>query len=331
MAASRVVTPTPASPGNDTRELRRLGALEDALAREIGRQTAFESWAATKVEVLVDDGLRMVHTAVEDKLTELHRRFEEEFLERLTAVEQKVGAAIHRIAHSEQGAAARRVSSPEGCDGMTRVSRRKLSSLEDRIAWFERRMSKPLQTINLEVAKNLKLIRTQILDESAERCQQAIDASLADSSDVRQRLNELQLWLIEAVVPMVVEARIDLQKERRERERAIAELSGPALNRQDAQPLPAGSRAAPEQASLRRASAPRDGDLPSEDAERREAATEPAAAAIAAGGRGGSRAAGTPSAGDADGRGAADEDAAAAEREAHMEGQQRRRQLTGRF
>lgn len=205
---------------NGAKEPKSWATFEDALASERGRRASFETWAAGKLDALVSAAVRRVEASMQEHLISLHRRCADEVRERVNALVQELGAVRHRLTNLEQVPSRWASSdSPEAFEG-----RRAFASLDNRVALLERSQSKPGENLSLEVARQLQVMRLQLLDEGSEQCRLVVDGALADSSELRKRLNALERWLQETVAPEVVRAQLDLEVERQERQRALAAI-----------------------------------------------------------------------------------------------------------
>ncbi|CAE7499008.1 unnamed protein product [Symbiodinium natans] len=102
------------------------------------------------------------------------------------------------------------VSSSSGCD-------RQIARLETRVATLEQ--TKSYDVLPLEVARQLQVMRGQLLDEAASRWADVAQPLQAETVGNRQRVDALEQWLREALAPELVRLQLDLASERRCRER----------------------------------------------------------------------------------------------------------------
>merc|ERR1712232_1098800 len=99
-----------------------------------------------------------------------------------------------------------------------------LSWLEDRVQWLERRLDNPTKDFPVEVASQLQVIRSKMVDECTSRFSRGFNEIQIGLDEVRNRVDAFDRWVQDVVSVEMVAVRMDLDKERRTREDTTAEL-----------------------------------------------------------------------------------------------------------
>merc|ERR1712110_766904 len=99
-----------------------------------------------------------------------------------------------------------------------------LSWLEDRVLWLERRLDNPTKDFPVEVANQLQVIRSKMVDDCTSRFSRGFNDIQNGLDELCKRVDAFDRWVQDAVTPEIVAVRLDLDKERQTREDTTAEL-----------------------------------------------------------------------------------------------------------
>ena len=188
---------------------REIAAVEHALSTEIRRRSDLEARLASQVDAEVRAAVKEVAGAIEAQLSSGYRRHVDEVSTRLLIVERSLGAVRTRL---ETEAGRREL----GGKSLSEGSDRHISRLESRVTELE---LKGHDTLPMEVARQLQLMRQQLLDEAASRWADVAGPLQVETAENRQRVDALEQWLREALAPELVRLQLDLASEHRCRER----------------------------------------------------------------------------------------------------------------
>eukprot|EP00933_Yihiella_yeosuensis_P050116 TRINITY_DN4787_c0_g1_i2.p1 TRINITY_DN4787_c0_g1~~TRINITY_DN4787_c0_g1_i2.p1 ORF type:complete len:251 (+),score=56.95 TRINITY_DN4787_c0_g1_i2:68-820(+) len=208
---------------NNVRISDRLIDIERSLSAEIQRRQELEAWTASQVDTQVRNAIGRALGAVEEEVAAAHRHHVQDTRAHFVALDRGLADFGHRLERLEADMSSPRLHRTER-GGSGAAEMRQLSWLEGRVAKLEQQRSQPSEILPVEVAKQLQLIRSQLLDEGFGRCQYAVERARVDTDDVRQRLDALECWLREAVAPELVRAQLDLVTERQRREQLEAKV-----------------------------------------------------------------------------------------------------------
>ncbi|CAE7514419.1 unnamed protein product [Symbiodinium necroappetens] len=188
---------------------REIAAVEQALSTEIRRRSDLEARLAATVDAEVRKAVREAAGAIEAQLSSGYRRHVDDMSTRLLVAERSLGALRTRL-ETEVG------RKELGAKSVSEVSDRHISWLEARVTELE---LKGHDTLPMEVARQLQLMRQQLLDEAASRWADVAGPLQVGTAENRQRVDALEQWLREALAPELVRLQLDLASEHRCRER----------------------------------------------------------------------------------------------------------------
>lgn len=149
--------------------------------------------------------------------------------DRIGVLEKELGAAKMRLSRCEAAdAAAARAGRTIGtanafsCHGADNS----FKQLEERITWLERSTDSLKEGLPLHAAQQLQKLRSQLLEEGAERSELVLQRARAEYEELRCRVDELDRWMREVVAPELISCRMGLKTERQLRDQAFAKFTG---------------------------------------------------------------------------------------------------------
>lgn len=199
-----------------------VSVLEGALTKEIQRRGGLERHMSDLVQHLVAREVRAMRLDTEGQTVSLVSRGIAALRERLAAVEYDVSSVKGRMDAVELGA--RRWASPldpgggSGCRlgaaADPGVGPHAMALMEDRLASVERSLGRPLDALPVEAARQLQIMRKELVEECVCRCSVSVERARADFRETRLRLEELENWLRDSWLPEIVRLQLGMQASR---------------------------------------------------------------------------------------------------------------------